>query len=65
MNNKWEDFALIAFHAMKGVLPFWKNANSYQQRAMTRILYDQVFCAGEPNKTGYISSAAMLSLIHI
>ena len=24
MNNKWEDFALIAFHAMKGVLPFWK-----------------------------------------
>ena len=59
MNNKWEDFALIAFHAMKGVLPFWKNANSYQQRAMTRILYDQVFCAGEPNKTGYISSAAM------
>ena len=59
MNNKWEEFALIAFHAMKGVLPFWKNANSYQQRAMTRILYDQVFCAGEPNKTGYISSAAM------
>ena len=56
---KWEDFALIAFHAMKGVLPFWKNANSYQQRAMTRLLYDQVFCAGEPNKTGYISVAAM------
>ena len=59
MNNKWEDFALIAFHAMKGVLPFWKNANSHQQRAMTRLLYDQVFCAGEPNKTGYISAAAM------
>jgi len=57
--NKWEDFALIAFHAMKGVLPFWKNANSHQQRAMTRLLYDQVFCAGEPNKTGYISVAAM------
>jgi len=57
--NKWEDFALIAFHAMKGVLPFWKNANSHQQRAMTRLLYDQVFCAGEPNKTGYISAAAM------
>lgn len=57
--NRWEDFALIAFHAMKGVLPFWKNANSHQQRAMTRLLYDQVFCAGEPNKTGYISSAAM------
>ena len=56
---KWEDFALIAFHAMKGVLPFWKNANSHQQRAMTRLLYDQVFCAGEPNKTGYISVAAM------
>jgi len=57
--NRWEDFALIAFHAMKGVLPFWKNANSHQQRAMTRLLYDQVFCAGEPNKTGYISVAAM------
>ena len=57
--NRWEDFALIAFHAMKGVLPFWKNANSHQQRAMTRLLYDQVFCAGEPNKTGYISAAAM------
>jgi hypothetical protein len=44
---------------MKGVLPFWGTANQYKQRSMTRLLYDQVFCAGEPNKTGYISSAAM------
>lgn len=57
--NKWEDFAEICFHAMKGVLPFWKTANQYKQRSMTRLLYDQVFCAGEPNKTGYISAAAM------
>jgi hypothetical protein len=57
--NKWESFAKITFHAMKGVLPFWKNANPFERRSMTRILYDQVFCAGEPNKTGYISSDAM------
>lgn len=57
--NKWEEFARITFHAMKGVLPFWKDASQFTQRSMTRILYDQVFCAGEPNKTGYISSAAM------
>lgn len=57
--NKWQDFAEICFYAMKGVLPFWETANQYKQRSMTRLLYDQVFCAGEPNKTGYISSAAM------
>jgi len=57
--NKWEEFAKITFHAMRGVLPFWKDANQFTQRSMTRILYDQVFCAGEPNKTGYISVAAM------
>ena len=34
MNNKWEDFALIAFHAMKGVLPFWRNANSYHNECV-------------------------------
>jgi len=57
--NKWEEFAKITFYAMKGVLPFWKSANHLTQRSMTRILYDQVFCSGEPNKTGYISVAAM------
>ena len=57
--NKWESFAKITFHAMKGVLSFWKDANQFERRSMTRILYDQVFCAGEPNKTGYISSEAM------
>lgn len=57
--NKWEEFAQITFHAMKGVLPFWKTASNFTQRSMTRILYDQVFCAGEPNKTGYISVEAM------
>ena len=57
--KKWESFALVAFNAMKGALPLWTNANSDIQRAMTRLLYDQVFSSGDPNKTGYISSAAM------
>tara|TARA_B100000287_G_scaffold155679_1_gene146840 strand:+ start:480 stop:1004 length:525 start_codon:yes stop_codon:yes gene_type:complete len=57
--TKWESFAQVAFYAMKGVLPLWKDASSDTARAMTRILYDQVFCCGSPNKTGYISSAAM------
>ena len=57
--KKWESFALVAFNAMKCALPLWTNANSDIQRAMSRLLYDQVFSSGDPNKTGYISSAAM------
>ena len=56
---KWISFALVAFHAMRGCLHLWKDGNSDVLRAMTRILYDQVFSSGDPNKTGYISAAAM------
>lgn len=57
--TKWESFAQVAFYAMKGALPLWKDAKPDTVRAMTRILYDQVFCSGDPNKSGYVSSAAM------
>ena len=57
--NKWEEFAEVCFDAMNGSLHRWKTASQFTQRSMTRLLYDQVFCAGEPNKTGYISAAAM------
>lgn len=57
--NKWENFAEVCFDAMNGTLHRWKASSQYTQRSMTRILYDQVFCSGEPNKTGYISGAAM------
>ena len=57
--NKWEEFAGVCFDAMNGVAYRWKTASQFAQRSMTRLLYDQVFCVGEPNKTGYISSAAM------
>ena len=59
MKKKWESFAEVAFHAMKGVLPLWTNASPDTRRAMTRILYDLVFSTGDPNKTGYMSSNAM------
>ena len=35
------------------------DARSTTIRSHTRLLYDQVFCCGEPNKTGYISLNAM------
>ena len=57
--NRWESFANVAFHAMRGVIPLWCNGDQFTKRSMTRLLYDQVFSAGEPNKTGYISSDAM------
>ena len=57
--TKWESFAEVAFYAMKGALPLWKDAKPDTVRSMTRILYDQVFSSGDPNKSGYISSAAM------
>tara|TARA_Y100000593_G_C4274206_1_gene319116 strand:- start:228 stop:752 length:525 start_codon:yes stop_codon:yes gene_type:complete len=56
---KWESFSEVAFYSMKGVLPLWKDASTDTVRAMTRILYDLVFSCGKPNKTGYMSSAAM------
>ena len=28
MKRKWESFAEVAFNAMKGVLPLWKNASA-------------------------------------
>ena len=59
MKKKWESFAEVAFHAMKGALPLWTNASPDTRRAMTRILYDLVFSTGDPNKTGYMSSNAM------
>ena len=59
MKRKWESFAEVAFNAMKGVLPLWKNASADTKRAMTRILYDLVFSTGNPNPTGYMSREAM------
>ena len=61
MKKKWESFAEVAFHAMKGALPLWTNAAPDTRRAMTRILYDLVFSTGDPNKTGYMSSNAIES----
>jgi hypothetical protein len=58
---RWEDAATVTFAAMNGVLNLWKDAGPNTQRFMTRLLYDAVFCSGEPNKTGYISSAALLN----
>lgn len=57
--SKWESAATVTFAAMNGVLHLWKGADSHTQRFMTRLLYDAVFCSGEPNKTGYISSEAL------
>ena len=57
--KKWEAFAEVAFHAMKGVLHLWKDASSDTKRAMTRILYDQVFSSGNSYPTGYMSREAM------
>lgn len=57
--KKWESFATVAFHAMKGALPLWYNGSADIKRSMTRLLYDQVFSTGDPNKTGYISSDAL------
>lgn len=58
--KKWEDFAQSAFDSMKAGLYRWTpDASSSTIRSLTRLLYDQVFCCGEPNKTGYISLAAM------
>lgn len=56
---KWEAAARVSFDAMNGVLYLWKDAHPFTKRFMTRLLYDQVFCAGDPNKTGYISFDAM------
>ena len=62
MKKKWESFAEVAFHAMKGALPLWTNAAPDTRRAMTRILYDLVFSTcQDPNKTGYMSSNAIES----
>ena len=56
---RWISFANVAFHAMKGAAPLWKNADSDTKISMTRLLYDQVFSSGNPHKTGYISSNAL------
>ena len=56
---RWISFANVAFHAMKGASPLWKNADSDTKISMTRLLYDQVFSSGNPYKTGYISSSAL------
>lgn len=56
---KWESAANVTFAAMNGVLHLWKDADSYTQRFMTRLLYDAVFCSGNPNNTGYISMNAL------
>ncbi len=57
--SKWEEASSIAFDAMKGVLYRWKDATPRTQRFMTRLLYDAVFCSGNPNNSGYISVKAM------
>jgi hypothetical protein len=57
--SKWEVFARKTFLAMNAVLPEWKDSCNEGKRSSTRFLYDQVFCVGEPNKTGYISIEAM------
>ena len=58
--KRWEEFAQTAFDSMKAGLYRWTpDASSSTIRSLTRLLYDQVFCCGEPNKTGYISLNAM------
>jgi len=61
MTFNWEFAVPITFDAMNGVLHHWNGADSRTQRYMTRLLYDAVFCSGQPNKTGYISSAALVN----
>ena len=55
--KKWEYYAEVAFNAMKSNQHLW-SIKEYQ-RPITRLLYDQVFCAGRPNKSDLISVSAM------
>ena len=55
--KKWEYYAEVAFNALKSNQHLWE-IKEYQ-RPITRLLYDQVFCAGRPNKSDLISVSAM------
>jgi hypothetical protein len=57
--KKWEEYSLTAFNSMKANLYRWESSNSDTKRSLTRLLYDQVFTSGDPNRTGYISISAM------
>ena len=56
---RWESFANVAYHAMRGASPLWEYSDSDTKISMTRLFYDQIFSSGNPYKTGYISSSAL------
>lgn len=58
--SNWQEFALSSFDSMKASLYRWKEtADPSTKRSLTRLFYDQIFCSGDPNRTGYISLSAM------